>query len=58
MTIIRTVLIIATRLDVAMEVEATAMEAMEMEVSQITMWFEGRFGSFVLKRNGKYLIAF
>ena len=58
MTIIRTVLIIATRLDVAMEVEATAMEAMEMEVSQITMWFEGRFGSFVLKSNGKYLIAF
>ena len=44
-TIIRTVLIIAMRLDVAME--ATVMEAMETEVIQITMWCEGRTESFV-----------
>ena len=46
-TIIRTVLIIVMRTDVAME--ATVMEAMETEVIviQVTMWFEGRIESFV-----------
>ena len=44
-TIIRTALIIVMRTDVAME--ATAMEAMETEVIQITMWCEGRMESFV-----------
>ena len=53
-TIIKIVLIIAMRPDVAMEAMATAMEVMEMEameteviVIQVTMWFEGRIESFV-----------
>ena len=51
-TIIRTVLIIVMRTDVAMEgmtMEVMVMEAMETEVIviQVTMWFEGRIESFV-----------